>query len=277
LHRVNARILVTDQDSIGHSGRGWLVTDLPVKCICAKEREIHAIVPRCLHIVIHRLRPVFIVPSRDKSFETQQARTVQVCLQIGGICDVITILFQPVNQVEVPELPVKESAAAIISVGTIERNLRSTRSSSNRLRAKAVVVIKALACLVVIRPIVVCLKRIHAQLIEKIGGAGIISNYEQNVVLKACGVGQNSHKCSTGPRARHSERETWVPVANNRSQSRIRWACCLLRSLKSVNVLHQPAAGAPVPSQAIHVNRKGLRGIHRYKKCDALSFINARR
>jgi hypothetical protein len=217
------------------------------------------------------------VAGRHKSLETQQSRTVEVCVQIGGICDVITILFQPVNQVHVPELPVKEPAAAIIPVWTIKRDLRSAGSPGNRLRAKAVVVIKALACLVVIRPIVVCLKRIHAQLVEKIGDAGIVSNYKNNVILKACSVGQDSHKYSAGPRTRHRERETWIPVANDSSQRWISRARCLLRSLKSVNALHQPAAGAPVPSQAIHVNRKGLRGIHRYKKCDALSFINAHR
>jgi hypothetical protein len=129
------------------------------------------------------------VASGDKSLETQQARTVQVCVQIGGICDVIAIFFQPVDQVEVPKLPVKKPAAAIIPVWTIERDLRSAGSPGNRLCAKAVVVVKALACLVVIWPVVVCLKRIHAQLIDQIGGAGIISNYEHNVVLKACSVG----------------------------------------------------------------------------------------
>jgi len=181
------------------------------------------------------------------------------------------------NQVEVPKLPVKESAAAIIPVRTIERNLRSARRSSDSRGAKAVEIVKALAGGVVVRPVVVCLKRIHAQLVEQIGSAGIVANHENNAVLKACSVGQDSHKYSAGPRARHGERETWGPRANNGTQSRICWARCLLRSLESVNVLHQPAAGAPVPSQAKDINRKGLRRINRHKKCDALSFINARR
>jgi hypothetical protein len=215
--------------------------------------------------------------SRDKSLETQQARTAQVCVKIGGICDVITVLFQPVDQVEVPQLPVKKSAAAIISVGTVEGNFRSAGRPCNRLRAKAVVVIKALTCLVVIGPVVVGLKGIHAQLVEQIGGAGIISNYKHNVVLKPCSAVQDSYKYSAGPCARHRERETWVPGTNNRSQSRICRARLLLHSLKSIKMLHQPAASAAVPTQAIHVNRKSLRWIHRYKKCDALSFINARR
>jgi hypothetical protein len=217
------------------------------------------------------------VAGRDKSLEIQQARTVQVCVEIGGICDVVAILFQPLDQVHVPKLPIEESAAAIISVGTIERNLRSARSSSDSRRAKAVVIIKTLACPIVIGPVVVCLKRIHTQLVEQIGGAGIVSNYKHNVVLKTCSVGQDGDKYSASPGIRHRERETWAPGANNRPQGGICRACCLLRSLQSVNVLHQPAAGAPIPSEAIDVNRKGLGWINRYKQCDALSFVNARR
>ena len=256
LHRIEPREPVVDHHPVRHPGGRGFKTDLPVDRIGAEEGEVHARVARVLGGVEHLVAPVLVVAGREEGLVVEQRPATGMGIDVGRIGDVVARHLEPADELD---LPVEELAATARRKRPVKGDLDRPGGAGDRVRAKAVVVVQALAGQSVVGVVVVRLVGIDPMLKQK-GGRPGVADHEDYVVLVPAGIGEHHHVDAAGPVAGNGEAVGGGPVTGDQPGGGVD-RTGRLRHPTQRDVQPEPSAEPPIPSDSIEIHGVALRRI----------------
>ncbi len=271
--RVDAGVLIGDEDAVGNVGARRLEPRLPVHGVSAEEAEVDAGIACGEDVVVHLFRVVRVVSHRQEAAMRQEPLAVRVRVDVGRVGYVVPFLLQPAHEFNLVGHEVV--AVAVVRVRTIERHLRRGGAASHRVRTVALVVVEALASQTVVRIVVVRLIRGDRLLVEQIGHAVVVANGEHGVVAVALGIRQEGEIDSGRPRVLRRQRVGRRPAALDQSGRGVRRTGCLPDAAEGAGVGHQASAQALIPADPVDVDGVGLRRVDAHVERDVPALVDA--